>query len=132
MLLENYKTSQMQEICTQPPTFGVESYRSRGNFFALAFLGLFEHGAQKFQGRPRQKICLDWALKKPIKLQEKKTMKKLKAKKDKNKFEREWTHKHEIGKLGNVPQIVVLFVCPPPPTRIITQWIYLWESQAKK
>jgi hypothetical protein len=37
----------------------------------------------------------------------------------------------KLEKLGSLPQVVVLFVCPLPPTRTRTQWIYTWESQAK-
>lgn len=29
-----------------------------------------------------------------------------------------------------LPQVVEI-VCPPPPTRIPTQWIYTWKSQTK-
>ncbi len=88
--------------------------------------------SSKVSKEAKKFFYLDWALNKPKKIQEKKMTQKLKAKKHKANNLREKELKNmKLEKLGSLPQVVVLFVCPLPPTRTRTQWIYTWESQAK-
>jgi hypothetical protein len=60
---------------------------------------------------------------KPKKLQEKISKhKKLKARKHKtNNLKEKELKSMKLKNLGSLPQVVVLFVCPPPPTRTRTQ-----------
>jgi hypothetical protein len=57
-----------------------------------------------------------------------KTTKLKKNSKQTNIKEQTWKGKNENMKLekrGNLPQVVVLFVCPPPHTKTRTQGIYM-------
>jgi hypothetical protein len=80
----------------------------------LAFLEAFELGVQKLQKRPRKIILLWPSFLQPKKL---KTLKNLQINKHKGKSWKKNNETMKLEKLGSLPQVVVLFVCPPPPTR---------------
>jgi hypothetical protein len=114
--LGSSKRGQGKRICVQSLIFGRKSWRLNANFFALASLPTFKLRAQELQERLMQillpqssskKYLKTTKLQNPIQIQSRKKL------------------KEKLEKLGNIPQVVVVFVCLPPPTRTRTQeYIY--------
>jgi hypothetical protein len=68
----------------------------------------------------------------PKKLQ---NLKFYKNSKQTNIKQKAWKRKNEnmkLEELGSLPQVVVLFVCPPPPTRTRKQWMYMWKFRKQE
>jgi hypothetical protein len=78
---------------------------------------------KRFKKGQSKVFCLGQIPKKPKKQQEKIFKNKnLKARKhNRNNLKEKELKNIKLEKLGNLLQVVVLFVCPPPPTRTRTQ-----------
>jgi hypothetical protein len=113
--LRSSKRGRSKLFCAQLPSFDTKSWGQVQNNLLCPLSLLSSSKLESFKRGYNKFSCLNWALKKTKKLQNFKTLYKLKAYKHKIK-----SLKKKLEKLGNILQIVV-FVRPPPPTRTRTQ-----------